>query len=174
MITVSSFNHAKKHKRKYDAVLTIEDTSPVNKYKLRFTNEPKPDHLILSFEDLDFTYQGVITPTIDDVVKIINFGRKHVSDNMLIHCFAGRSRSTAAALGILYDRLGSVKIALDTLLKLRPIAVPNLLLVKHFDTFFGVTDFYSTIMEYENNNDSWKTNRTNKVKIFEKYKHLFY
>jgi len=42
----------------------------------------------------------------EDVEGIIQFGRRAGDEKILIHCFAGQSRSTAAAILILADRLG--------------------------------------------------------------------
>ena len=74
-----------------------------------------------------------------DVADTLDFGRKHLGASLLIHCNAGVARSTAAALAILCDRLGPGREqeALDEMLRLRPIAVPNLLMVQHTDNLLG-------------------------------------
>ena len=55
--------------------------------------------------------------------------------SLLIHCQVGVSRSTAIALAILADRLGPGQEgeALQALLRLRPQAIPNLLVVSLAD-----------------------------------------
>ena len=84
----------------------------------------------------------VLPPCEDHALQIINFGRRVLKDSkmatahLLIHCFAGISRSTAAALLIVSDLLGLGREAeaFDIVLTLRPNAYPNRLLVKHGDT----------------------------------------
>lgn len=48
------------------------------------------------------------------------------SNNILVHCFAGKSRSTSMVVGYLMGRKGlTLKEALDLIREKRPIAEPN-------------------------------------------------
>lgn len=61
-------------------------------------------------------------------------------DDILIHCWAGKSRSTAAALVILYDKLRDIEKAKEFLLKIRPQAAPNRLICSLADKHFGLRE----------------------------------
>lgn len=54
---------------------------------------------------------------------------------ILFHCHAGKSRSTALALGVLRSFLGdgSEQECISRLLAVRPLAGPNITLIGHFD-----------------------------------------
>lgn len=141
-ITVSGRTWAKRHKRDFAAVITCED--PDARWGLRFWRDPKPDHLVLRFVDLD-------TPappphdvdlrfrlaTREQVEQAIAFGRDR--ESLLIHCQVGVARSTAIALAILADRhgAGQERESLDALLAFRPVAVPNLHVVGLADAILG-------------------------------------
>jgi len=106
---------------------------------LRFNEHPQPDQLVLAVEDLDEPDGKTRVATADDVAMIIEFGRRHADGNLLIHCNAGVARSTAAALAIIADRRGPgcEAEALAEMLRLRPCAVPNLLIVRFADELLG-------------------------------------
>lgn len=133
-IAIVSLNRAKRMKRGYDAVLTIED--PRAKNPLRFHRRPHPDHLVLRFEDVDDDLRPKIAAASDDQVRsAIDFGRCHASGRLLIHCFAGVSRSTAIGLAIIADRLGAGREseAVEHLLRVSPTAKPNLHVLRRAD-----------------------------------------
>jgi predicted protein tyrosine phosphatase/predicted negative regulator of RcsB-dependent stress response len=58
---------------------------------------------------------------------------------VLIHCRSGKSRSTALGLVLLrhHRGTGTEQECLDELLRVRPVAAPNLAIVKHGDTLLG-------------------------------------
>lgn len=135
-LEITGLSRAQRIKRRnFDAVLTLEDVRCQKKNQLRFHTKPAPDHLILRFEDIDDDEYEYAIATEADVESIIAFGRKHVqSNNMLIHCFHGVGRSSAAALAILTDRLGNADSALKEVLAIRPEAIPNLCVARLADT----------------------------------------
>jgi predicted protein tyrosine phosphatase len=59
-------------------------------------------------------------------------------DMLLVNCWAGQSRSTAAALAILIQHGCTPQEALDRVVDERPVALPNVLFVKHIDKYFGL------------------------------------
>lgn len=81
-------------------------------------------------EDADFA------PTQGQVAEFMDWG-KSIPDNgrLLVHCYAGVSRSTAAALAIKVAREGLDRIpaCIDWLVSHRPIACPNPIITKHAD-----------------------------------------
>ena len=134
-ITITGVRRARRIKRQFDAVITIEDPQAPIRWQLRFHQLPQPIHLLLTFEDLDQAHQGIVTATEDHVAHAIVFGRQFEADRLLIHCHAGIARSTAIALAIIADRLGPGREAdaLEQMLQLQPEAVPNLVVVRHAD-----------------------------------------
>jgi predicted protein tyrosine phosphatase len=74
--------------------------------------------------------------TIDEILYFSSLLTEE--DDVLIHCWAGKSRSTAAALIILYDKLKDVDKAKEILLKIRPQAAPNRLICSLADKRFGL------------------------------------
>lgn len=57
-------------------------------------------------------------------------------DRLLVNCWAGQSRSTATAIAILIQHGCTPREALDRVVEERPVALPNVLLVKHIDKHF--------------------------------------
>jgi predicted protein tyrosine phosphatase len=93
-------------------------------------------HLRLSVNDVAEAWAAEMPPSPDHVEDLLAFGRGWRADApMLVHCWAGISRSTAAAYILLCDRLGpgtEEKIA-GRLRAAAPHAFPNPLLVAHAD-----------------------------------------
>ncbi|CAN5379081.1 hypothetical protein BH10PSE3_BH10PSE3_07500 [soil metagenome] len=134
-IVVGSLSQARKHKRRFDAVITLEDPGCRSANKLRFNRHPSPAHLVLAFEDVDDDTLGVRVATQDQVAEALAFARAHSKGSLLVHCFHGVGRSAAIALAVMSDRLGpgNERAAIDRLLTIRPIATPNLVVVKLAD-----------------------------------------
>jgi len=134
-ITITGVRRARRIKRQFDAVITIEDPQTPTRWQLRFHQLPQPIHLLLAFEDLDEAHQGIVTATEDHVEQAIVFGRQFEQAKLLIHCHAGIARSTAIALAIIADRCGPGREAeaLEQMLQLQPEAVPNLMVMRHAD-----------------------------------------
>lgn len=93
------------------------------------------NHLELHFEDYDddLFSNG---PTIENCQQILDFGKKLPDDAVtVVHCFAGVSRSTAAALALYVQQNGMSQLAEAQrwLAADRPIAMPNMLMAGYFD-----------------------------------------
>jgi predicted protein tyrosine phosphatase len=129
MIDIKSLARARRSKRRYEAVISIED--PRASGKLRFHRTPHPDHLVLRLEDIDHHDPELAGPDIHHVAQAVEFAREHHDKTILVHCHVGICRSTATGLAIIADRLGpgSERLAVETLLSSNPDAVPNLLMV---------------------------------------------
>ncbi|MCP4134640.1 MAG: hypothetical protein GY754_26940 [bacterium] len=94
--------------------------------------------LRLEFDDVDFddpNYDSYKGPSREDVQAVIDFagalaGKK---GRVLVHCHAGISRSTAAAMILLYLKEESEQKAKEELLRIRPKAVPNQSMIRLAD-----------------------------------------
>lgn len=138
-VVVTGLSQARKHKRRFDAVITLEDPACRPGSKLRFYRRPSPAHLVLAFEDVDDDNLGVRVATRDQVADALAFARAHAAGALLVHCFHGVGRSAAVALAILAERTGpgGEQAALDRLLTIRPESTPNLVVVKLADEILG-------------------------------------
>lgn len=134
-LVVANLSQARRRKRKFDAVLTLEDPGARPALQLRFHRQPSPDHLILAFEDVDDDTLGIRVATEKQIASALEFGRRHAEGTLLVHCFHGVGRSAALALAILADRLGAgnEREALTRLLHQRPEAIPNVVVTKIAD-----------------------------------------
>lgn len=134
-IVVASLAQARRHKRRFDAVMTLEDPKARNADRLRFTQQPAPPHLVLSFEDADSESFGYATMERHQMDEVLAFGRRFADASLLVHCFHGVGRSAACALAIIADRAGPGQEAASVLdlFALRPQATPNLIAVAHAD-----------------------------------------
>lgn len=138
-IQITGVRRARRIKRKFDAVISIENPGARWGDRLRFHEHPHPPHLVLCFEDLDQPHPPIVTATEGGIQAALDFARDRPDASLLIHCHAGISRSTAIAIAIIADRLGPGREdeALSALLTLQPEAVPNLLVVQHADRLLG-------------------------------------
>ncbi len=107
-------------------------------------------HEQFHFHDMDSerearTMAG-IAPNRDHVESVLKFGARCLKSaqggadvTLLVHCYAGSSRSPAAALALAVQALGGGREqeALDHILRLRPQAVPNVLVVTLADQVLG-------------------------------------
>jgi predicted protein tyrosine phosphatase len=95
----------------------------------------------LHFHDVIAPRGEMVTPRSEDVEAILNFGRAIVDDglrehsHLLVHCHAGVSRSTAAMAMLLAQAAPSASETrvFERLLKLRPQAWPNSLMIAFAD-----------------------------------------
>jgi predicted protein tyrosine phosphatase len=101
---------------------------------------PGARHLRLSINDIVDVAAGPAPPGREHVDQLLTFSRRwDASQPLLIHCWAGISRSMASAFTILCDRLGpghEEEIA-QAMRRRAPHAQPNRLLVSHADDALG-------------------------------------
>lgn len=120
------------------AVLSIEHpgvTPDATGYAPRLQNTPQK---ILTFWDAEVPVAN--GPDMTQVEEGIAFAMEHAAKgDIIIHCKAGRSRSTALALGVLsamypHDDEQSL---INQLLDIRPQAAPNIIVVEFVDVLTG-------------------------------------
>lgn len=96
--------------------------------------------LALSFDDIDRPHRHYVAPTALDAVKICAWARA-VNGPAIVHCAAGISRSTAAAVAIAACHVTpgeeEGRIIMNWIATIRPIAMPNPLLVVYIDRELG-------------------------------------
>lgn len=80
-----------------------------------------------------------ILPTRDHISSILDFARDiERGSRVLIHCHVGKSRSTAAAIGILVQHGMAPRDAVAHAYAVRPIMMPNRLIIRHMDEALGL------------------------------------
>lgn len=102
-----------------------------------------PDHLVVEFADRVAYDDGA--PTLGQVESVVEWASTRTHGSMLVHCKAGQSRSTAAAIGICCAAGMTEEAAWDHVYwSCRPEAkvgvrpfIPNPRLLEHFDTVLG-------------------------------------
>jgi predicted protein tyrosine phosphatase len=97
-------------------------------------------HLTLRFHDISEPRQGLVAPDRTMVAELLAFGAAwREPDPLLVHCWMGISRSTAAAL-VLACAANSARDETQVALALRaasPMASPNPLIVALADDLLG-------------------------------------
>lgn len=96
------------------------------------------DHLTLRFNDIAEPLEGHVLPSIEHVARALGFAAGG-DGPILVHCYAGVSRSTAMAYAIACAREPGRcerELAL-TLRRLSPTATPNRLIVRLADEALG-------------------------------------
>ncbi len=132
----------------FDAVISIEDATreaddgrsfafPADHALAR--QGRLPAHLRLAFDDVDEPTAGFAGPDAAQIRDALAFARRHAGRRLLVHCHSGQCRSTAVALGIVAEYLGPgrERDAVAVLLRIRPIAAPNLIALDLVDAELG-------------------------------------
>lgn len=96
-------------------------------------------HLRLAFHDITVATPDLIAPDALMLQAILDFGRGSVPGRaLLIHCWAGISRSSAAAYAIACDRNPGFEAEIAEELRRRsPLVTPNKLMVQLADDLLG-------------------------------------
>jgi predicted protein tyrosine phosphatase len=93
-------------------------------------------HLRISVHDVTESADGIVCPNNSHVADLLAFARSwDRSSPLLVHCWAGISRSTAAAFIVLCDLHGAghERQIAETLRFHAPYAQPNRLMIAHAD-----------------------------------------
>ncbi|MBC7586396.1 MAG: tyrosine protein phosphatase [Tardiphaga sp.] len=96
-------------------------------------------HLRLAFHDITVLTPDLIAPDKGVLQAILDFGRDGLAErSLLIHCWAGISRSSAAAYVIACDRNPGFEDEIaDELRRRSPVVTPNKLMVHLADELLG-------------------------------------
>ena len=143
-ITIASYQHA------YDLLASIGDQfthvisiNNPGEDPPRSLKAHKGKHLLLAFHDItDPPSGGMVPPSRKDVAKILAFAKGIEPEHeVLVHCAAGISRSSAAALAIIASKLKptpqNAMKAIETLLAIKDIIHPNHNMVVDTDHLLG-------------------------------------
>lgn len=143
-ITIASFDLAHTllglSERNFDHVISINDPDT---HPPETLTGHKARSLVLHFHDIIESRRSCATaPTRDDVHSIVRFARGiTLEQEVLIHCAAGISRSSAAALTVFATKLTPSKESADrvltALLESKSTIYPNLIMVTHADELLG-------------------------------------
>jgi predicted protein tyrosine phosphatase len=101
---------------------------------------PPENHLWLQLHDISAPVEGYVTPETSHVESLIDFVKRWPRETpMLIHCYAGVSRSTAAAFVSVcaLNPAGDEKAVAIALRRASPTATPNIRIVALADHVLG-------------------------------------
>lgn len=96
-------------------------------------------HHIEIFDDIVTPHDFYVLPTFEHVKRILDFTDKILDgQNLLIHCHAGISRSTAIALLVLCQSGFTPEQAVERVLEIRPQMWPNELVIQLGEEILGL------------------------------------
>jgi predicted protein tyrosine phosphatase len=96
-------------------------------------------HLTVQLDDITYPAPGWNTPSTFHVDTILKFSKGfEPTDRVLFHCFAGISRSTATAIGVLCQHQISPTDAVVLVEQATAGLDPNELILFHFDSLLGL------------------------------------
>lgn len=122
-----------------------------------------PGHKVFMFDDLESEKEECHrpdmrhAPTMNDIRSVIEFTETFANDDkVLIHCHAGKCRSTAVAVLALVQHGATPQEAIDRVIEVRPSAWPNKLVIRLGDVALGQDGALMAFME-----EWWKDNLNN-------------
>jgi predicted protein tyrosine phosphatase len=129
--SLSALNSVTTRLKSYDLLTLLSPDTPQTDWR-EFACER---HVRLAFHDIVEPVPGLTAPDRDMMQAVLDFGRKgELQRALLIHCWAGISRSSAAAFAIACDRNpGFERDIADELRRRSPSATPNRLMVRLAD-----------------------------------------
>jgi predicted protein tyrosine phosphatase len=132
-LSVKSLVDARREWCCFDHVITIEDIGLED--GLRIPPSGGVGQTVVQFDDVDSAFPVERAPQPAVIKGLLIEARRHTGGRLLIHCMQGQSRSAALALGVIADRIGEGREAeaVDILLRTRPTAVCNRLMVRYID-----------------------------------------
>jgi predicted protein tyrosine phosphatase len=135
MIIVCPLSVAQHQIDAYGASRVVSLLGPESPHRIFERIEPD-NHLKLTFHDIAAPSPGLTPPSEETVIQILDFVRKWDREApMLVHCWAGISRSTATAYMaqcLLYPDADEYRLA-DELRAASPSATPNPLMIAYAD-----------------------------------------
>lgn len=115
----------------FDAIISIKDptNNPLHRAKKNRKRQAQLSKHCAAVLCLDFEDDEFVTPNV--VAAIVEFAKTlPLGARTLVHCMAGRCRSTAAAVIALRVKGMDYGSALAEVLRVRPIAEPNLTMLR--------------------------------------------
>jgi predicted protein tyrosine phosphatase len=123
-----------------DLQRTIETFKPTHVVSMITAMEPPvgvPHHLQIRVDDVPSEMPGYVHPQMSHLQTVLAFTADLVeTDRVLIHCFAGISRSTAIAIAILIQHGMRYDEAFIHVHSIRPILMPNQAFIRLTDEHF--------------------------------------
>ena len=102
---------------------------------------PDTEVKFIVFDDLEVRFlEEDLPPSEGHVNEVLEFAKQFDTESVVgIHCMAGISRSSAAAIAALTQATGpgSEQKAAERVRKIRPQSRPNRLIIQHADTLLG-------------------------------------
>lgn len=107
------------------------------------------DHYIFNFHDVeDRESSDYVVPTRKDIQEILEISSMVPPEGrLLVHCTAGKSRSTAMAIGILIQSGKSPQEAFDFVKTLQPAMFPNRLMIEYVDDYLRLDGQLITVVK---------------------------
>src|SRR6266536_5264184 len=139
MIVASSLSNLNKVAKQHEPSHVLTLLSPDGVEPALQLNVPQERHLTLRFHDIIEGRPGLIEPNSEMIRAILDFGHTWTTARpMLIHCWAGISRSSAAAFLMACERNNGYEHDIaNELRRLAPFATPNRLMVALADDLLG-------------------------------------
>ena len=143
--TVRNLLEAARLARHYDAILTV---GPDRHEVADFCH---PNHLVVTFDDVvNPRWPGA--PRVEQIRRVLEWAVPQEGD-LLVHCHAGISRSTACAFGIAVARGADTATAAADLAAAHPADpfggqrsfFPNELILRHLEDLLGRDDLQAAI-----------------------------
>jgi predicted protein tyrosine phosphatase len=139
MIVVSSLSNLNNVPTQYDPSHVLTLLSPDDVGRALQLSVPPEWHLKLHFHDIAERRPGLIEPSSEMIKAMLDFGSTWTDARpMLIHCWAGISRSSAAAFLMACEQNNGYEHEIaNELRRLAPSATPNRLMVALADDLLG-------------------------------------
>lgn len=151
-VTVTDFATSLRIDREFDAIIGILDAR--EKHKFGEALSKIPNRKMFWFDDSVAPFNDA--PKESDVQAIVDHINQNdltsLSKKVLIHCFAGISRSTATAIGLLVMRGWTPEQAFNHIQSQRRVMWPNEDVIKHFDTILKLNNELTSFHRH------WKDN----------------
>ena len=114
-------------------IISLMETRP------EFDRDYGAHHLHIAVADVPYVTQHVVSPQLKHLLSVLDFTKDLTdADRLLVHCFAGMSRSTSTAIGILIQHNLSYLDAFAKVQEVRQCLMPNELFIQHIDAHFDL------------------------------------
>lgn len=125
---------------------------------LSILNDMEPldgNHLFIEVSDIPRPIEGHVHPQREHLEQVFAFTRDLTDeDRLLVHCYAGMSRSTAIAIGVLIQHGLAYDEAFKHVETIRPILMPNQMFIELIDEYFDLRgDLAAMVAEYRVSED---------------------